>query len=245
MNYFVSPPKVGTTWVLHMLMSYQILREGKELKGCLRAKKGFGWQLKKDNGDYLFKLLSNDIANWVRPDPEIDFKNDDKLVFMVRGIKDTLVSTYFHVTAERQFKPFKPAPYSGTISEMMRNPKFGIKRLIDFYNKWDNKLSDINNIFLVYEEVKKDPYTTLKKLIKFLDIPYNEEYIKEAVDFSSFENMQKQEKEYRNTIGKSLDTDKFRARRGEIGSYKDYLSKDDINFIDNYIKKYSKSSLVY
>lgn len=160
-----------------------------------------------------------------------------KVIFLIRDIKDTLVSSYF-AAYKRDNK------FSGTISEFIRSDFFGIKKILMFYKKWD-KTKKITKDFLLlsYEGLYRDPFTILKITLKFLGFKrINNNFIEKAVEFSSFDKMKKMEKTDYFHIqilrsGYINDNESFKVRKGIIGGYTEYLSEEDIKYIDTMISK--------
>ena len=77
--------------------------------------------------------------------------------------RDVIVSYYLHCTRRRKY-------FSGTISDFIRDDKFGIEKIIMFLNNWVKILQFLKNFFLVkYENMKKILARSLKKLLSLSD----------------------------------------------------------------------------
>ncbi|MFQ5645128.1 MAG: sulfotransferase domain-containing protein, partial [Thiogranum sp.] len=69
-----------------------------------------------------------------------------RVVFLVRNIKDVLVSYYFHSTK-------RTGDFSGDISAFVRSERFGARKVITFYNIWHENLTvPLHFLLLRYEE---------------------------------------------------------------------------------------------
>ena len=163
---------------------------------------------------------------------------DKKVIFLYRDPKDVLVSSYFHVT-RRESTQFK-----GTLSEFIRSRENGIKKLVTFYNIWYENQNVPEDFLLVrYEDLQENTHEVLKSVLKFIGIQdVEEEIIDNAVDFASFGNMKKMEadKTLKYKImqpGKEGDEESYKVRKGKVGGYVDYLSQQDIEYIDKVIDK--------
>ena len=87
----------------------------------------------------------------------------------------------------------------------------------------------------------KDPDKSLMKVLRFIGVKIIDiEVVNDVVQFCSFENMQKLERENQFASvylkpGDVNDVESFKVRRGKIGGHKDYLSEDDIRFLQGRI----------
>jgi hypothetical protein len=167
-----------------------------------------------------------------------------KVIFMVRDPRDVLVSYYFHKSrreVERDFWFFQGkrrethTPFKGTLSEFLNEDLGGFDTLLRYYNIWaENR--EVPEAFMVvrYEDMHKDPVGELRRVLDFLGLgEISDDEVKEAVTFSSFENMQAIEREKRIQVGRLRpgdkdDKDSFKVRRGKAGGYKDYLSPEEV-----------------
>ena len=82
-----------------------------------------------------------------------------------------------------------------TVSEMLRDEKFGMRAIINAMNDWLNEFSQRDNFTLVrYEALRASPAEHFRDLLAVLGEPSPDVTIfQEALEFSRFENMQKLE----------------------------------------------------
>lgn len=162
-----------------------------------------------------------------------------KIILLIRDPRDVLVSYYF-----QQVKRDKN--YQGTLSDFIRDEKFGINKLLRFNNLWyQNRHLLRDFMVLSYEEIRADTVGCLTKMLTFMGVQdLKVGVVEAAVEFSSFNNMKELEKQNywqnhnraqmvqaRNT----KDEDSYKTRRGKIGGYADYLSAEDIEYINQAI----------
>lgn len=165
-----------------------------------------------------------------------DYKNT-KIIFLVRDPKDVMVSFYFFIT-----KGVSNLKFNGDIHEFLRCNISRLDTLIDYYNLWlrnEKKFKDF--LLITYENLHFDTENELKKIIKFLGTNnIKNECINKAIKFCKFENMKKMEKD--NPVDNELapgnknDSESYKARRGIVNGYINYLSKGDIEYINNKIQ---------
>jgi len=161
------------------------------------------------------------------------FGTELKVVFLRRNVGDILSSYY----AEKSTSNRSGMPYTGTISNFIRDSDYGVDAAISFNKEWLEYASKNDNIKVVsYEELSRDTYSITQDIINFLGFKCSAEEIREAVRYSEFENMSKIEKghgtnllnDYKGNFGKSVG----RVRRGKVDGYKEDFSEKDIKFIE-------------
>ena len=201
MNYIVSHPKCGRTW-LRALLSYTIgSYHDVELPRFL-------FSVSTLTGvEPLFPSSKHDTATDAIDYAELDINADsftnDKVVFLVRHPIDTAVSWYYH-------KVFRARDWEGSLDDFVADPQWGLRKIVAFYNKWF-EAREIPAAFMPvsYEQLHKQPASTLRHILDFygMDKSYQQN-INYAVDEAAFDNMRNLEcnRDIR------LAVDKLRAR---------------------------------
>ena len=87
----------------------------------------------------------------------------------------------------------------------------------------------IDVCFLRYEDMKQKPLETFEKAVKFLEFDYGRDKIQKAIDLSSFEELQRQEKE-NGFREKNAITELF-FRKGKVGSWREELNDKQVKQI--------------
>ncbi|MBV6634039.1 MAG: sulfotransferase domain-containing protein [Alphaproteobacteria bacterium] len=80
----------------------------------------------------------------------------------------------------------------------------------------------MNRVVLRYEDMHRQPAKAFGKLVKFLQLPKNQDRLERAIRFSSFKELSGQESQS-GFIEKSKKADKF-FRQGKMGGWRDELS---------------------
>ncbi|MCI0528819.1 MAG: sulfotransferase domain-containing protein [Nitrospira sp.] len=235
--YIVSFPKCGRTWLRVligkllcekfnlpdniMLDTYRVTTAA----GVLRT------QVTHDssaiNVGYKYDQLPRDKRDYA----------GKKVIFLVRNIKDVLVSCYFQATKRIGGHPT-------SISDFIRSDNYGAKKIVTFYNIWyENRMVPEDFLLLRYEAMHTEPDEALIKTMKFLGLDEVERSLVEtAIEFASFQNMKKMEEVgfFKQGIMRPKnidDQESYKVRKGEIGGYSAYLSEEDISYIDQVIKE--------
>ncbi len=230
----VSIPTSGRTWMRVFLNAYFAKSAGVE----------FDWHAhKSEHIDFPRVLFTHDLwahrhtsSTWRRLRGRNRVPNrlrsEKKIILLVRDPRDIIVSLYFQLSKrERRF--------CGEMGEMLRHSKFGIESIIDILNHWINEWWGTPKFKLIrYEDCRRDPHKEFSALVEFIEeVPVNQQLVVESLEFASFDSMKKLEKS-KKVESKSLqprndsDPESFKVRRGKVGGYKDYLSKDDQAFLE-------------
>ncbi|GIY51621.1 sulfotransferase 1C4 [Caerostris darwini] len=185
-------PKCGTTWMIQKVML--ILNKGK-VPDTIEEYFSSCPFLEMLGPDEISRMPGPGCIKIHFPFNLTPYSPDAKYVYVARNPKDCCISFYHHT------KLF-PAYYfkDGTFDDFF---DLFIEGQTDFNDYFDNLLSwyehrnDPNVFFVTYEEMKKNPKDTIKKLAGFLGEEYssaladNEELLDEIALKSSFEYMQK------------------------------------------------------
>ena len=160
-----------------------------------------------------------------------------KVIFLMRDVRDTLVSSYFQ--ASKRVNRFH-----GPIADFVRDERYGIKKILTFYNLWyANQSLPRDFLLLRYEDLHHDPVTTLRRTLQFMEVAdVDEALLTTAVAFASFDNMKQMESKGTFADGKMLpgqkkDQSSFKVRQGKIGGYVEHLSHADLAYIDGVVQQ--------
>lgn len=160
---------------------------------------------------------------------------DQKIIFLVRDPRDIVVSQYFRLSRQHDY-------YKGPISEFIRRQRGSLQTLVRYLNIWADARPVLNHFLVVkYESLHEDLKRELRRVLTFIDLPdISEAALDEAAQFTKFENMKEVEKkgeiqDKRFQPGDKNDPESFHTRRGKVGGYVDYLSPEDVAWVDNLV----------
>ena len=155
-----------------------------------------------------------------------------KVLFLIRDPKDILVSCYFHATRRID-------AYDGSISDFVRDTRFGICKVLAFHNIWYANRHVPGEFSLVrYEDMHRLPDMAFRHALEFIGVrQIDDDVFNRAVQHASFESMQRMERDQvvPSTILRPAlvsDAESYKVRRGRIGGHRDYLGHEDIRYID-------------
>ncbi len=165
-----------------------------------------------------------------------------KVIFLARDIRDVVVSYYFEVTRRSSLNPNYPV-LDLDLSAFLRHSIGSVDTIIRYYNIWAENRNLPREFLLVrYEDLQADTERELRRVLDFIGlVNLQDDLIHQAVEFARFENMRRMEESgvldsFRLRPGDRYDPESFKARRGKVGGYVDYLSPSDIAYLNHKIK---------
>lgn len=215
--YIVSFPKSGATW-----MDFLMANIHTTMSGDKRLINFYNIHTVIPDIHYCRQIGSSNLTfpgfRVIKSHAEFNpyYKN---VVYVVRDPRDVMISYYKFLVGLGQF--------SGSISDLIRSPKYGIGVWVDHVNSWYFKSpASLRINFLRYEDLKIDPYLALNRLYNMLGFEIPSDVLSLAIKKSSFDNMQILEKAW-NYGGRPLaDNFKF-MQKGASGSWSDIVSDED------------------
>jgi alcohol sulfotransferase len=186
-----------------------------------------------------------------RPDSKAPFY-DKRVVLMARDPRDTAVSQFF------QWK-FRLKPGKVTLNDYPDrsveislfdfvtggNPGGSLRAVAEYLNNWAREADKVGQFHLLrYEDLRRDTLEQLAELLAFLKIPATREQMQQAVDYASFENMQKLEGSSQSVLaggrmkpGDPGNPNSYKVRRAKVGGYRDYFSDEEVALIDRQLEE--------
>ncbi len=228
----VSIPKSGRTWVRTFLCAYFCEKAGQpfslepeQFSGVPRiiyTHDLFEQRTKADRWDKIRgKYLIPPRERTRRP-----------IILLARDPRDAFVSLHIQLTRRTKETPEKLKQKSAT--ELLRDPAFGIRSMIEVMNCWLAEWSARPDFLLLrYETLRQEPAPGFRALLQLLgERPVQEDAFAHALQFSDFGHMKKMEDAgaFESKIlraGDTRDPESFKVRRGIIGGFEDYLAPDD------------------
>jgi hypothetical protein len=231
----ISYPKCGRTW-LRVMISHAM-----------------GLHFGVDDVDYLgtdvlegaratrfprLRVSHDGSPHWKTPRQVVRSKRryrGKKVLFLVRGPRDVVVSMYFERSRRER-------AYSKPLADFLHESKGSLATIIRYYNVWRHAREVPRGLCLVrYEDLHADTAKELRRIFDFLEVhDVSDAHIQEAVDFGSFGNMRSMEASDALGSGRLRARDKgdaesFKTRRGVVGGYGDYLDPEQIAWMEETI----------
>ncbi len=236
----VSIPKSGRTWLRAFICAYFCKRFGFEFtlrperycqSGIPRLIFSHDLFEHRTKGDLWDRLR----GKYLVPRRELSRAT---IILLARDPRDCFVSLYLQITRRDPHAPSELR--QKTVSEMLRDERFGVLAIVNTMNAWIDEFSRRDNFTLIrYEALRASPAEHFRDLLAMLgESAPDMAMFDEALEFSRFENMQKLEAAgaFDSKIlhpGDVRDPESFKVRRGKVGGYREYLSVEDQQYAAN------------
>ena len=156
-----------------------------------------------------------------------------RAVFLARHPADIAISMYHHwrhrMTARKRWINHYPDPTSDiSLFDFVVAEPAGMEHAIGLMNRWARETAGRKDTLTVrYEDMRAEPRGELRRIVEFLDGEADPAAIERAVEFGSFENMQKRERQAAAAAGAprqlrpgdAANPQSFKTRSGEAGGY--------------------------
>lgn len=218
----LSHAKSGRTWLATMLSAYE-----------------------RAAGVSLGVFFSHDnyIRNWTAGGAQ-PWHAGKRLVLLAREPGDGLVSFYQHwqhrmKPGKRWINDYPAGPL--TLWEFTEHPRTGLAQLIAFMNRLAVETAGRDDVLRVrYEDLRASPQGALEELIRFIAGNVDPAAVRAAVEFGSFENMQRIERgnaddpraSGRLKPGDVNNPQSFKVRSGRVGGYREAYTPEQVASID-------------
>jgi len=193
---------------------------------------------------------NNYLRDYLQDSDTLSHFQGKKVILLTRDPRDIAVSQFFQWKYrmrphKKQLNQYPPHNKDISIFDFVTDTKAGIPRIIAFFNLWAHELPVHNDILVIrYEDMRKQPKETMKNVLAFIGAAANDNTIKQAVDFASYDNMKKLENNRffrfsgaRVKPGDRNNPDSYKVRRGKVGGYHDYFNDEQLALIDAMIEE--------
>ena len=238
----VSIPKSGRTWVRTFLCAYY----------CEKLRQPFTLEPETYPGvprliythDLFEQRTKADRWDKLRGKYLIPARERARLpvVLLARDPRDAFVSHFVQLTRRTRETP--EAIKQQSLSELLRDPRFGIESIVEVMNSWLAEWSGRPNFLLLrYEDLRSSPEPGFREVLRLLgEKNVAPTAFDRAIQFSDFNSMKERERHggFGSKIlrpGDAADPESFKVRRGKIGGFADYLSDDEQRFAADVLRK--------
>ncbi|MCC2655468.1 MAG: hypothetical protein K0Q76_576 [Panacagrimonas sp.] len=229
--FFISFPKSGRTWYRMFWSAYWCHRAGRAFELDPRNIEGMPKVLfTHDRWDHETEINTKKrwLGHYLIPAAAAESKR--KFV-LARDPRDVIVSLFFHLTKRSRERRVQPE----TMKQLVRDPQFGIAHIVRLLNEWNAEWKGTPTYrFARYEDARAAAAPAMREWMAFAGVAEPDPAsFQHALEFTDFETVRKREKE--GSFGNKLldardpsDPESFKARRGKVGGYTDYLDRDDL-----------------
>jgi hypothetical protein len=255
--FIVSFPKCGRSW-LSLLLSHSVLQQyPNEMYRDINQWKNIDFVGLNNNLESInhkltnYKFTHDDVPQHKKPEELTKDKSrydNNKVILLIRDPKDVMVSNFFQMTVRDNVEWAKDlvAP-----KQLVYSKRGGVDTFVTFYRYWLDYLvaRNMNHLVISYEQLRFDPVTTVTQIFKFAgnDMHISQKSIIASVDINTFEKVKARElkgeiKSKAFAIREAKNENALKARKGIVGDYKNYLTQEDIDYINGKLKALSFTS---
>lgn len=242
---FVSCAKAGRTWIRVMISRLYQVKYG--LPATAIIERDNLYRMNPAIPIFLF-TMGNYIADIYPVGSTPSPYDGKKLIFLARHPADNAVSAHFHVQnrVPAAYHDIKRLPVNAMGRDLLshlQDPDSGLANVMNYMNRWAGVLrKHKRHLLLRYEDIRAEPLAELQRIASFLDESFAEEHYKEAVEFASLQNLRAMEEKdfFSNSRLQARDPSNpssYKVRRGKVGGYRDYLTSEQIAWVDEEIAK--------
>lgn len=237
--FLVSYPKSGRTWLRYLLSCY--FAESAELGfqpdlttmfqvlpnfdlDPVRGIRAFAGEARRNHMPLVF-------VSHLKYNSEL-FR-DRPVVLLVRDPRDVMVSAYFHATRHKKV-------FSGGIGMFLDDPTFGLPALTRFLNSWAEGLAGRRHILISYEDMLREPASTVPAILDFLGADFHQDVMHKAIASAQFDRMRAKERA-QGIPGHNYDRSdilSLRMRSGKAGGFHEWLSTEQSAWIIEQCQKH-------
>ena len=226
--YIVSFPKSGATWMNFLMANVQIMMSGSDRLVTFFNVHDFvpDIHVTRNIGNTKFSFPGyRVIKSHAEYNPYYQ-----KVIYVVRDPRDTLISYYHFLRGLSRF--------DGSISKLVHSPVFGVEAWCRHLDGWhDQSRASLSISFIRYEDLIKDPRSTLNSMYALLGHVIPDRIMEAAIRLSSFDNMRALEQSY-GYGGRDISSTLKFMRSGKSGVGKEEMSAEDLAYIEQVAMKW-------
>jgi hypothetical protein len=238
----LSYPKSGRTWLRYVLSCYFAdslgLRTLPDMSSMFQVLPNLAWDRERGlpayrEGPATARVPLIAVTHGVPMRGSLACR---PAIFMLRDARDVVVSRYYHATRHKH-------QFGQSISEFIRDSKQGLPAWVDHTNRCASALADRRHIMVSYERLTASPAHETARVLAFLEQPADSQRIANALSHASIERMRALEIQTGipgHRYDRS-DPQALRMRRGIVGGFRDDLSGQDLDWIEDHKIKYLTS----
>jgi hypothetical protein len=248
----IGHPKSGNTWLRTMISRLYQVRFGMPSDFTVKTdelalREPRAPRLLASNGYYSYEGVLGHALEVGAPDSPLRNK---PVLLLARNPGDIAVSWYLQFTKRQSarkrelvnaFIDHPLDPDAVGLWEFVRHSDLGLPSLIDFLNTWERRVSSLpNGIVVRYEDLRSNTVAELARITALMNESFSEDELQAAVDWTSFDHMQRMESDGQFRRGgvqliDPNDPTTRKVRRGKVGGFRDDFDPDQVAELDELI----------
>jgi len=237
--FVCSFPKSGTTWLQYIV--WQIIHKGNDFPETKTLRKVMP-MLEFDGKEVTEAIDTMGFSNIIKTHfyrHLVPYNKVAKYIYIARNPKDVIVSYLFHC---RGFPGYEAADLKiEDIFDAFAYGEIEFGNQLEHIAEWYRARDEENVLFVLYEALKKNPEKEILRIASFLGEEHEESLLqddKKLLQFitqkTSFSSMSKENNAKWVT---SKRTGTSFVRKGVVGDYVNYLTKEQITILDEQLKE--------
>ncbi len=185
MRIALSYPKSGRTWLRFMIDDYLVRLHDLRCDHVFQAEEQLR-QVCPIEWTHLTAAMVMRRPYWAMGPMSVRGAEAAPWLLLARDFRATLASAYFQ--ARDRIRVFQ-----GTPSQFLRDPRYGVIKLVTFYNLWELELRPQlkRATVLTYEAMQADPADALGRAIEALDLPQEPDLARAVAAEATFDRMKR------------------------------------------------------
>ncbi|XP_037376186.1 amine sulfotransferase-like [Talpa occidentalis] len=241
--FIITYPKSGTIWSQQLLslIYFEEHCKGTDNVETIDRAPFLEYNFRKMNFDERPspRLFSSHLPYYLVPR---GLKNKKaKIIYVYRNPKDVMCS-YFHFS--NMLSTFKSTATFEEFMKLFLEGKVLGSLWFDHIKGWYEHKNYFNIHFMMYEEMKKDLKSSVKKICKFLGKELSEEAVDTVVRQATFQNMKNDPlANYENVLNENPDFKRTAGRflrKGTVGDWKTHMTVEQNERFDKIFQKKMK-----
>ena len=158
-------------------------------------------------------------------------------LLLVRNFYVTMASAY-HQARDRI------GVFDGPPGAFLRSPRYGVAKLVTFYNLWEQLKTQVpNHQVFCYEQLLADPESALRRIVQAMGLPLRDDLVQAVAAEASFDNMKRLSTtaDYAGTVlapKDPSDPNKYKVRTGG-GGFGQLFNDGDLAYIAGGLDRHS------
>ncbi len=242
----LSYPKSGRTWLRTMISRYYQLAYGLSDNAFLNFD-----NLHRRNSEVPRVFFTHD-SYLSRFTGNLDSKRDyyeKNVLRMIRRPQDVATSQFFQWryrtrTRKIALNHYPKRDKNLSIFDFVMNVNIGLPAIIEWMNGWEAARPNLRREHVVrYEDLRSRPLEAFRPVMAFLGEPVKDEWIADAVEYGSIDNMRSMEtRNFFWASGSRLaprdksNPNSYKVRRAKVGGYRDYFDDEQLAVIDGMVR---------
>ena len=233
MLVFLSYPKSGRTWVRFMVNSYWCRLHGLSVTNVFEAEKHATAPCRVE-WTHLSAAMLMRRHYWEMGPFDLGPARSWPWLLLVRNFYATMASAYHQ--ARDRIRVFDGPP-----GAFLRSPRYGVVKLVTFYNLWEQLKTQVpNHQVLCYEQLVADPVSALRRIVEAMGLPLRGDLVQGVAAEASFENMKRLSTtaDYAGTVlapKDPADPNTYKVRKGGGGGFDQLFNDEDLAYIDGIV----------